>query len=58
MSILIRRIYLCLIGLIAGASVWPVIEIILKNQEDLGSYFKLSIVSGLVFGLFIGAFFG
>lgn len=58
MSISIRRIYLVLIGLIAGASVWPIIELILKNQEKLKSFFMLSVVSGLVFGLFIGAFFG
>ena len=58
MSILMRRIYLCLIGLVAGASVWPLIELILKNQEKLSSYFLLSVISGLTFGLFIGAFFG
>ncbi len=58
MSILIRRIYLVLIGLIAGTAVWPAIEIILRNQEQIHSYFLLSVISGMIFGTFIGAFFG
>ncbi len=58
MSILIRRVYLVLTGLIAGTAVWPVIEIILRNQEKMRSYFLLSAISGMIFGSFIGAFFG
>ncbi len=58
MSILIRRIYLVLTGLIAGTAVWPAIEIILRNQEQMNSYFLLSVISGMIFGSFIGAFFG
>ncbi len=58
MSILIRRVYLVLMGLIAGTAVLPVIEIILSNQEKMRSYFLLSAISGMIFGSFIGAFFG
>jgi len=58
MSVLIRRIYMVLIGLAAGAFVWPIIELILRNQESLSSYFKLSIIAGSIFGLFMGGFFG
>ncbi|MBN1500355.1 MAG: FHA domain-containing protein [Spirochaetes bacterium] len=58
MNVTVRRIYLCLIGIISGAAVWPFMEMILMKQEKLGSYFFLSIISGLVFGMFIGAFFG
>lgn len=58
MSILMRRIYLCSIGLIAGACVWPILEFVLTNQEKLSSYVILSIVSGIISGMFIGSFFG
>ncbi len=58
MSVTIRRIYLCVIGVIAGAAVWPFLELVLMKQESIGTYFLLSVVSGLIFGMFIGAFFG
>jgi hypothetical protein len=58
MSSLKRRIFLCLVGLLAGLAAWPAAEITLLFQADFPSYLVFSIFLGIVFGIFIGAFFG
>ncbi|OHD68917.1 MAG: hypothetical protein A2W19_11170 [Spirochaetes bacterium RBG_16_49_21] len=58
MSSIKRRIFLCLVGLLAGLAAWPAAEITLLFQADFPSYLVFSIFLGAVFGIFIGAFFG
>jgi len=58
MSLAMRRMFLCLIGLIAGLAVWPIAETAIKFQANFNSYLFFSIFLGLVFGLFMGGFFG
>lgn len=58
MSIITKRILLCLIGILAGITAWPVTEILLYNQMNFNSYFMYSLVQGAFFGLILGAYFG
>ena len=58
MSSLKRRIFLCLIGCIAGLASWPAAETALLSQESFSSYLAFSIFLGGIFGLTIGGFFG
>jgi hypothetical protein len=58
MSSIKRRIFLCLVGLLAGLAAWPAAEITLLFQADFPSYLVFSIFLGAIFGIFIGAFFG
>lgn len=58
MSSIKRRIFLCLVGLLAGLAAWPAAEITLLFQSKFPSYLVFSIFLGVVFGLVIGAFFG
>ncbi len=58
MSVLIRRLILCGLGLLAGLAAWPLTEWVLFRQGSFPSYLLFSTVLGIVFGLFLGAFFG
>jgi hypothetical protein len=58
MSILIRRIVICFLGILAGLSCWPVVELIVYHQISFPSYFIFNIVLGAACGFIIGAFFG
>lgn len=58
MSTLTRRIFLCLIGMLAGLAAWPVAEAALLFQTAFPSYLIFTIFLGLIFGLIMGAFFG
>ncbi len=58
MSSIKRRIFLCLVGLLAGLAAWPAAEITLLFQANFPSYLVFSIFLGAVFGVFLGAFFG
>ncbi len=58
MSTLMRRIFLCLIGMIAGLAAWPFAETSLLFQEFFPSYMIFSVFIGAVFGLIMGGFFG
>lgn len=58
MSTLIRRFFLCAIGLIACLAAWPVVEITLLYQSQFPSYLVFNIFIGAVCGLIIGGFFG
>jgi hypothetical protein len=58
MSSIKRRIFLCLVGLLAGLAAWPAAEVTLLFQADFPSYLMFSIFLGIVFGIFIGGFFG
>lgn len=58
MSTLKRRIFLCIIGILAGLAAWTVSEIILFFQNSFPSYLVFSVFLGMTFGLIIGSFFG
>lgn len=58
MSLFIRKIVFCYIGLIAGLAAWPMSELIASYQADFPSYLVFSILMGAAFGLVMGGFFG
>lgn len=58
MSILIRRLVICFLGILAGLFCWPVVEVIVFYQVNFPSYFIFNLVLGTACGLIIGAFFG
>jgi MFS family permease len=58
MSTTMRRLFLCLIGLLAGLAVWPVVEAILRAQAGFPSYLAFSVALGLASGLIMGGFWG
>jgi len=58
MSTLMRRIFLCLIGMAAGLGAWPFSEATLLFQSSFPSYLVFTIFLGMIFGLLMGAFFG
>lgn len=58
MSSFKRRVFLCLIGCIAGLASWPAAETALLFQEGFPSYLTFSIFLGCIFGLTMGGFFG
>ncbi len=58
MSVLFRRLFLCLIGILAGLAAWPFAEVTLLFQSDFTSYLFFTIFLGMVFGLVVGGFFG
>lgn len=58
MSTLMRRIFLCIIGMLAGLAVWPFAEGTLLFQSEFSSYLIFTVFLGGVFGLVMGGFFG
>jgi hypothetical protein len=58
MSTLMRRIFLCAIGIIAGLAAWPFAETTLLFQTQFPSYLVFSVFLGMIFGLIMGGFFG
>lgn len=57
MSTLMKRIFLCIIGILAGIAAWSVAELILLIQHVFPTYLFFSIFLGGIFGVFVGAFF-
>ncbi|MCK4798424.1 MAG: FHA domain-containing protein [Spirochaetes bacterium] len=58
MSTLMKKIFLCIIGVLAALAAWSVVEIVMLFQEHFPSYLLFSIVLGIMFGIFMGGFFG
>ncbi|MFH0974777.1 MAG: FHA domain-containing protein [Spirochaetota bacterium] len=58
MSTLMRKIFFCIIGMLAGLAAWPFAESTLLFQEAFPSYLIFSIFLGMIFGLSMGGFFG
>lgn len=58
MSVSIRRLILMILGVIAGAAAWPLIELLLTFQRVFPSYFSFSLAQGIIFGAVLGAFYG
>lgn len=57
MSSFMKKIFLCLIGILAGLAAWPIAETVIYFQSKFPSYLILSVVLGGVFGLIMGMFF-
>lgn len=53
-----RRIFLCIIGILAGLTAWPLAEVTLLLQSSFPSYLVFTVFLGMVFGLIIGGLFG
>lgn len=58
MSIFIRRVLLCLLGLLAGLAAWPAAELILALQESFPTYLLFGAALGGIVGIVMGAVFG
>jgi hypothetical protein len=58
MSVFIRRIIIIILGLLAGLTAWPLLELILVYQTLFPGYFLFSLSQGAVFGMVLGAFLG
>ncbi len=57
MSSFMKKIFLCLIGILAGLASWPIAEVLINNQTFFQSYLIFSVCFGMVFGIIMGAFF-
>ncbi|MCG8571789.1 MAG: FHA domain-containing protein [Spirochaetes bacterium] len=58
MSKSLKILFFCIIGLLSGLAVWPVIEWILLKQVWFQSYLILDMVIGAAAGCIMGIFFG
>ena len=58
MSTSVKRLFLCIIGILAGIASWAVIEIIIIFQVHFPSYLIFSITLGVCVGVFTSGFFG
>ena len=58
MSTSMKRVLLCVIGVLAGLAAWSILEIVMLYQESFPSYLIFSIALGITIGLFMGGFFG
>ena len=57
MSSTMKKIFLCIIGILAGIAAWPFSEGALLFQSYFPSFLIFSIFIGAIFGFFMGAFF-
>jgi hypothetical protein len=58
MSMTVRRLIICCLGLLAALSAWPLAELILFSQGSFASYLSFLTVLGAVTGAAYGTFFG
>jgi len=58
MSTLMKRVFLCIIGLLAGLASWATVELIIIQQAKFPSYLLFSITLGVIVGIFMSGFFG
>lgn len=57
MSTLIKRLFLCLIGIAGALAAWPFIETVLYFQHIFPSYLLFSAILGMVTGALMAGFF-
>lgn len=57
MTTALRRFIIILLGTLAGAIAWPLLELILHFQESFPGYLFFSLAQGAVLGLVMGIFF-
>jgi hypothetical protein len=58
MSVGLRRLIIIILGVLAGVSAWPLLELVLTFQTLFPGYFLFSISQGALFGFVLGLFFG
>ncbi len=58
MTTALRRFIIILLGALAGAVVWPLMELVLHFQMGFPGYLSFSLAQGALLGLITGAFFG
>lgn len=58
MSTFMKRLFLCIIGIVCGLAVWPFAEISLALQTFFPTYLIFTLYVGLIVGLIMGIFFG
>ncbi|MFA7565845.1 MAG: FHA domain-containing protein [Alkalispirochaeta sp.] len=58
MSTGLRRVIVVVLGLLAGVTAWPLLELLLLFQESFPGYFLFSLAQGALFGVVLGLFFG
>ena len=58
MTTALRRFIIILLGVLAGAVVWPLMELVLHLQQSFPGYLFFSLAQGALLGLVMGAFFG
>ncbi|QQO10263.1 FHA domain-containing protein [Breznakiella homolactica] len=58
MTAFIKKILLCLLGLSGALCAWASLEIMLFWGDSAGGYFLLSLIEGIIIGLFFGFVFG
>jgi len=54
----LRRVIVVVLGLLAGVTAWPLLELLLLFQESFPGYFLFSLAQGALFGVVLGLFFG
>ncbi len=58
MSTLMKRVFLCIIGVLGGLASWTAVEFIIIYQSKFPSYLVFSITLGIIVGIFMSGFFG
>jgi len=58
MSVGLRRLIIIVLGVLAGVTAWPLLELVLTFQTLFPGYFLFSISQGGLFGFILGLFFG
>lgn len=58
MSTLVRRLILVVLGVLAGAAVWPAAELMLKFQDRFPTYLLFLALLGALTGALMGGFLG
>ncbi len=58
MTVIVKRLFLCIIGLLGGFSSWSAVESVIIFQSFFPSYLVFGSVLGMIVGAFTGGFFG
>ncbi len=58
MTLFWKRLIICVLGVLAGVLVWPVMELFVAFQIEFPNYLVFSSVSGAAFGLLFGLMLG
>jgi len=58
MSTLLRKIIFCLIGILSGLTVWPIVETVLSFHGSFPTFLIFNLILGGLLGGFIGGFLG
>jgi hypothetical protein len=53
-----KRLIICIVGILAGVTVWPATELLLHFQALFTSYLLFIAIQGVLLGVILGAYFG